>query len=232
MDNTQQAQQQLLEQFKSTVGEDAMNSIASTSADASKLFAEGIELATEKYNQSNMTKFISNSIETFNPFFPPLPFGTPFPTLFPASEPSSGTTQDSSLASTSTSTEGQPQDDLTAQFMSIAYQATGLSAAGLSQLLSVGDTVNEFHLMASDISKGLTPEFIKREKELFAAILDGKAIEDHLEPSYFKAISTAVLSALDIQSNDENNESENMIENKNENKNANKNENKNEEVNA
>lgn len=224
MDNTQQAQQQLLEQFKSTVGEDAMNSIASTSADASKLFAEGIELATEKYNQSNVTKFISDSIETFNPF------GTPFPTLFPGSEPSSGTAQDSSLASTSTSTEGQPQDDLTAQFMSIAYQATGLSAAGLSQLLSVGDTVNEFHLMATDISKGLTPEFIKREKELFAAILDGKAIEDHLEPSYFKAISTAVLSALDIQSNEENseNENENMIENKN----ANKNENKNEEVNA
>ena len=224
MDNTQQAQQQLLEQFKSTVGEDAMNSIASTSADASKLFAEGIELATEKYNQSNVTKFISDSIETFNPF------GTPFPTLFPGSEPSSGTAQDSSLASTSTSTEGQPQDDLTAQFMSIAYQATGLSAAGLSQLLSVGDTVNEFHLMATDISKGLTPEFIKREKELFAAILDGKAIEDHLEPSYFKAISTAVLSALDIQSNEENNENEN--ENMIENKNANKNENKNEEVNA
>ena len=149
-----------------------MNSIASTSADASKLFADGIELATEKYNQSNMTKFISDSIETFNPFFPPLPFGTPFPTLFPASEPSSAATQDSSLASTSTSTsiEGQPQpqDDLTAQFMSIAYQATGLSAAGLSQLLSVGDTVNEFHLLATDISKGLTPEFIKREKELLS----------------------------------------------------------------
>ena len=187
-----------------------MNAVASTSADASKLFADGIELATEKYNQSNMTKFISDSIESFNPFFPPLPFGTPFPTLFPTLETSSvanaaqSIALDSSLAPTST--EAQPQDDLTAQFMSIAYQATGLSAAGLSQLLSVGDTVNEFHLMASDISKGLTPEFIKREKELFAAILDGKAIEDHLEPSYFKAISKAVLSALDIQSNEENDE--------------------------
>lgn len=192
-----------------------MNAVASTSADANKLFNDGIELATQQYNQSNMTKFISDSVGNFNPFFPPLPFGTPFPTLFPTSESSTAAsaaqsiTQDPTSTSTSTSTstlastQEPPQDDLTAQFMSIAYQATGLSAAGLSQLLSVGDTVNEFHLMATDISKGLTPEFIKREKELFAAILDGKAIEDHLEPSYFKAISKAVLSALDIQDSEE-----------------------------
>ena len=206
-------QQELLEQFKSTVGEDAMNAVASTSADANKLFNDGIELATQQYNQSNMSKFITDSVGNFNPFFPPLPFGTPFPTLFPMSESSAAAnaaqsiTQDptstSTSIATSTSTQEPPQDDLTAQFMSIAYQATGLSAAGLSQLLSVGDTVNEFHLMATDISKGLTPEFIKREKELFAAILDGKAIEDHLEPSYFKAISKAVLSALDIQDSEE-----------------------------
>ena len=208
MDNGQAMQQELLEQFKSTVGEDAMNAVASTSADASKLFNDGIELATQQYNQSNMTKFITDSVGNFNPFFPPLPFGTPFPTLFPISESSTAAnaaqsnTQDSTL--TTTSTQEPPQDDLTAQFMSIAYQATGLSAAGLSQLLSVGDTVNEFQLMATDISKGLTPEFIKREKELFAAILDGKAIEDHLEPSYFKAISKAVLSALEIQDSEGN----------------------------
>lgn len=211
MDNGQAMQQELLEQFKSTVGEDAMNAVASTSADASKLFNDGIELATQQYNQSNMTKFITDSVGNFNPFFPPLPFGTPFPTLFPISESSTAAnaaqsnTQDSTL--TTTSTQEPPQDDLTAQFMSIAYQATGLSAAGLSQLLSVGDTVNEFQLMATDISKGLTPEFIKREKELFAAILDGKAIEDHLEPSYFKAISKAVLSALEIQDSEGNDES-------------------------
>jgi hypothetical protein len=211
VDNGQAMQQELLEQLKNTVGEDAMNAVASTSADANKLFNDGIELATQQYNQSNMTKFITDSVGNFNPLFPPLPFGTPFPTLFSTSESSNAAsaaqsiTQDPTSTSTSTlaSTQEPPQDDLTAQFMSIAYQATGLSAAGLSQLLSVGDTVNEFHLMATDISKGLTPEFIKREKELFAAILDGKAIEDHLEPSYFKAISKAVLSALDIQDSEE-----------------------------
>ena len=42
---------------------------------------------------------------------------------------------------------------------------------------------------ASDITKGFTAEFIEREMELLRAIIDGKAIEHHLEPSYYKSLS-------------------------------------------
>ena len=56
--------------------------------------------------------------------------------------------------------------------------------------------MNDFSSLASDITKGLTSEFIEREMELLNAIIDGKAIEHHLEPSYYKALKNVIESYM------------------------------------
>ena len=67
----------------------------------------------------------------------------------------------------------------------------GLSSQDLSQLMSVGEAIGDMGTMAADITKGFSTDFIEREIELLSAIMDGKAIEHHLEPSYYKALCYA-----------------------------------------
>ena len=57
--------------------------------------------------------------------------------------------------------------------------------------MSVGEAIGDMGTMASDITKGFSSDFIEREIELLSAIMDGKAIEHHLEPSYYKALCYA-----------------------------------------
>jgi hypothetical protein len=47
--------------------------------------------------------------------------------------------------------------------------------------------------VAADVSRGFEGKFVEREMQLLSAILNGKALEHHLEPSYFKALQKAVL---------------------------------------
>ena len=72
------------------------------------------------------------------------------------------------------------------------FKSIGLSPQDLAQLMSVGETIGSLGTMAADVTKGLSSEFIEREMELLSAIMDGKAIEHHLEPSYYKALCNAV----------------------------------------
>lgn len=197
----QQLQQQLLDQIQMTVGADMLNAAADTTSSASKLIAEGFEMMSQQYSASDITKSLSNSFAAFNPF------GSatgPATTIADRSK-EGGQSQGMSAvtaAGTGTGTGSDVGDEmkmkapltfeeLPAQFISTALQATGLSAQGLAQLMSVGETVSGLGLMASDMTKGLTSDFIEREMALLAAIMDGKAIEHHLEPSYYKALSKA-----------------------------------------
>ena len=197
----QQLQQQLLDQIQMTVGADMLNAAADTTSSASKIIAEGFEMMSQQYSASDITKSLSNSFAAFNPF------GSatgPATTIADRSK-EGGQSQGMSAvtaAGTGTGTGSDVGDEmkmkapltfeeLPAQFISTALQATGLSAQGLAQLMSVGETVSGLGLMASDMTKGLTSDFIEREMALLAAIMDGKAIEHHLEPSYYKALSKA-----------------------------------------
>ena len=57
-------------------------------------------------------------------------------------------------------------------------------------MLSVGDA-------AADVSLGIDDRFIEREMEMLSAILNGKALDHHLEPSYFIALQKAVEAAVE-----------------------------------
>jgi hypothetical protein len=167
------------------VGADVLNAAADTTSSATKLISEGFEMMSQQYSASDITKSLSNSFAAFNPFGSPSIFPTgPGPV---AAATATGTESD----------EGEKRkasltfEELPAHFISTALQATGLSAQGLAQLMSVGETVSGLGLMASDMTKGLTADFIEREMALLAAIMDGKAIEHHLEPSYYKALCKA-----------------------------------------
>jgi hypothetical protein len=76
------------------------------------------------------------------------------------------------------------------QGISQLMSAGGLSD-GLAQIMSVGENINNISVMAADMKKGLATEFIEREMEMLDAIINGKAIEHHLEPSYYKALKKA-----------------------------------------
>jgi len=67
-----------------------------------------------------------------------------------------------------------------------ALNITGLGEDGFNQLVSIYNT-------ASDISKGLDSSFIDREIGILNAIVDGRALEHHLEPAYFFALEKAIL---------------------------------------
>ena len=197
----QQLQQQLLDQIQMTVGADVLNAAADTTSTATKLFAEGFEMMSQQYSASDITKSLSNSFAAFNPFgsaqTPPTAPGPVGASKEGGQSPSTGA---GAGAGTGTGIISDDKDkrktsltleELPAQFISTALQATGLNAQGLAQLMSVGETVSGLSLMASDMTKGLTADFIEREMALLAAIMDGKAIEHHLEPSYYKALSKA-----------------------------------------
>jgi hypothetical protein len=62
----------------------------------------------------------------------------------------------------------------------------------VSQLLSVGG-------VAPDVSIGIDDRFIEREMEILSSILSGKALEHHLEPSYFIGLQKAVEAALEAE---------------------------------
>jgi len=49
--------------------------------------------------------------------------------------------------------------------------------------------------IASDMSKGFESSFIDRELGILNAIIDGRALEHHLEPSYFRALEKAILNS-------------------------------------
>lgn len=184
-----------------TVGKDVLNMAADTSSSAAKLISEGFELMSQQYSASDITNSLSNSFAAFNPFGSAsiLPVG---PGSADAGRPKEegqgqGQGQSPSMLTGAGGDEGDKKrvpltfEELPAQFISTALQATGLSAQGLAQLMSVGETVSGLSLIASDMTKGLTSDFIAREMALLAAIMDGKAIEHHLEPSYYKALSKA-----------------------------------------
>jgi hypothetical protein len=168
-----------------TVGADVLNAAADTTSSATKLISEGFEMMSQQYSASDITKSLSNSFAAFNPFgsASTLPVG-----------PGSSAVVTATEAGSDEGDKRKPPltfEELPAQFISTALQATGLSAQGLAQLMSVGETVSGLSLMASDMTKGLTADFIEREMALLAAIMDGKAIEHHLEPSYYKALCKA-----------------------------------------
>ena len=45
------------------------------------------------------------------------------------------------------------------------------------------------------MSKGFESSFIDRELGILNAIIDGRALEHHLEPSYFRALEKAILNS-------------------------------------
>jgi hypothetical protein len=61
----------------------------------------------------------------------------------------------------------------------------GLSEEGATQLLSL-------YSFVIDVSGGLESSFVERELNLLSAIVDGTALEHHLEPSYYDALAGAV----------------------------------------
>lgn len=63
---------------------------------------------------------------------------------------------------------------------------TGIGIEGFNQLVSM-------YNIASDMSKGFESSFIDRELAILNALIDGRALEHHLEPSYFKALEKAIL---------------------------------------
>jgi hypothetical protein len=76
-------------------------------------------------------------------------------------------------------------DSTQKQFFYNALNFTGLGEDGFSQLISI-------YNIASDISKGIESSFIERELGILNAIIDGRALEHHLEPSYYKALEKAI----------------------------------------
>ena len=86
---------------------------------------------------------------------------------------------------------GEPQ-----QVIVRAMAASGLDDEGLAELLAAGGealaALGGLGSAAADLSRGLDPAFVDRERRLLGSLLDGTALEHHLEPSYFTALRTAV----------------------------------------
>ena len=71
----------------------------------------------------------------------------------------------------------------------------GYFLKGLPNLLEVAGLGKEeiqqiggMYTVIKDISSGMDPQFVQRELELLDSILDTRAVEHHLEPSYFSSI--------------------------------------------
>ena len=82
------------------------------------------------------------------------------------------------------------------QVVSSAMEATGLSDRALVELLTAGgdmlSALGGLGSAAADVSRGLEPGFVEGERQLLQAILNGTALEHHLEPSYFTALQKAL----------------------------------------
>ena len=82
------------------------------------------------------------------------------------------------------------------QVIARAMAASGLDDEGLAELLAAGGealaALGGLGSAAADLSRGLDPAFVDRERRLLGSLLDGTALEHHLEPSYFTALRTAV----------------------------------------
>ena len=81
-------------------------------------------------------------------------------------------------------------DETQKNLFSTALNVTGLGEDGFAQLVSM-------YNIASDVSKGFESSFIDREIGILNAIIDGRALEHHLEPSYFQALEKAIKSNLE-----------------------------------
>ena len=168
------------------MGADALSVASDTTSSASKLLSSGLDMMSQQYNDSDLSKSLSESFAAFNPFRSTAPKTENSPQV-PASRSDASRGSVDTKKSTESSIEALPS-----QLISMALQATGLSEDDLLQLMKVGEAVSGITSMATDITKGLTSEFIEREMELLTAIMDGKAVEHHLEPSYYKALSAVV----------------------------------------
>ena len=82
------------------------------------------------------------------------------------------------------------------QVVSSAMEATGLSDKALVELLTAGgdmlSALGGLGSAAADVSRGLEQGFVEGERQLLQAILNGTALEHHLEPSYFAALQKAL----------------------------------------
>jgi hypothetical protein len=82
------------------------------------------------------------------------------------------------------------------QLVSSAMDATGLSDKDLAELLTAGGemltALGDLGSAAADVSRGLEQGFVEGERQLLQAILNGTALEHHLEPSYFVALQKAL----------------------------------------
>ena len=181
----QQLQKNLLTQLQNTVGADALSAASDTTSSASKLLSSGLDMMSQQYNDSDLSKSLSESFAALNPFKPTAKPEKSLPVPVSRSYPAQGAGE--KKKGTESSMEALPS-----QLISMALQATGLSEDDLLQLMKVGEAMSGMTSMATDITKGLTSEFIEREMELLTAIMDGKAVEHHLEPSYYKALSAVV----------------------------------------
>ena len=62
-----------------------------------------------------------------------------------------------------------------------------LEAAGIGK--QEMDKLDGLYKTAATVSGGVQQEFVERELSLLASILDQRAIEHHLEPSYFRSLT-------------------------------------------
>ena len=68
-------------------------------------------------------------------------------------------------------------------------EVAGLGKEDLQQISGLYATIK-------DISNGMDPQFVQRELELLDSISDARAIEHHLEPSYFCSIRDLISNRL------------------------------------
>ena len=68
-------------------------------------------------------------------------------------------------------------------------EVAGLGKEDLQQISGLYTTIK-------DISSGMDPQFVQRELELLDSILDARAVEHHLEPSYFCSIRDLISNRL------------------------------------
>lgn len=64
---------------------------------------------------------------------------------------------------------------------------TAINITGITE-----DGFNNLYNIASDISKGFDSSFVEREIGILNAIMDGSALDHHLEPAYFSSIEKAL----------------------------------------
>lgn len=64
---------------------------------------------------------------------------------------------------------------------------TAINITGITE-----DGFNNLYNIASDISKGFDSSFVEREIGILNAIMDGSALDHHLEPSYFQSLEKAL----------------------------------------